>query len=414
MTEKKCLWIINQYASTPATGMGGRHFYLAREMARQGYTVYVIAASFTHLLRAPPVLNAPYATEVVEGINYIWIRMPQYSESHSKARIINWFLFSWRLRNLERVITDRPDAVLCSSPSLVSFLGARRLSRRLGARLIFEVRDIWPLTLMELGGYKKSHPFIRLLQWIEDIAYRQSDSVISSLPNAVEHMVSRGMDLTKFSSVPNGFLEEEVSRPTAVSPAVLAQIPDGKFVVGYTGTFGLANALSSLIEAANYLREYRDIVIVLIGSGKEKRQLQEVVKRRNLGNVIFIASIPKSEIQSVLAKFDACYIGWKRDSLYKFGISPNKLPEYLYSGKPIIHSYSGFGDVVAECRAGITVPAEDPAAIAAAIIELSATSKIQLNAMGRRGRCYALNHYEYGLLAKKLAGIVFSIEIGSE
>lgn len=386
--------------------MGGRHYYLARELARLGYTVYVIAAGYTHLLRSPPVLTGCHEIECLDNVKYVWLRMPRYEEAHGIRRIFNWFLFSWRLRALARIIPDKPEAIICSSLSLISFLGARYLSRQLRARLIFEVRDIWPLTAIELGGYSPRHPFIRFLQWIEDAAYRQSDRVVSNLPNAVEHMISRGMDPAKFAWIPNGFSLSEVKQSEPLSVVVLNQLPDNKFLIGYTGTLGFANALDVLMEAAMKLREVPEIAIVLVGGGREKSRLQRFVVENKLSNVIFIDPIEKQQIQNMLAKFDVCYIGWRRESLYKYGIAPNKIAEYMYSGRPIIHSYSGFGDVIEECGAGITVPAEDSTAVADAVLKLFRTSTAERDEMGANGRGHAIANYEYGMLAKKLLHVI--------
>ena len=139
---------------------------------------------------------------LIEGVNIVWIKMPRYDDAHSAQRIINWFSFTWKLRGLISIISDKPDAILYSSPSLIGFLGSKYIKKVYpDARLVFEVRDIWPLTMVKLGGYLSINPFILFLQWIEDKAYRDSDRVISNLKNAVEHMVSRGMDKTKFSWV---------------------------------------------------------------------------------------------------------------------------------------------------------------------------------------------------------------------
>lgn len=406
MHAKETIWIINHYASTPSAGMGGRHYYLAKELVRLGFKVYLISASYTHLLRVPPVLDKNHMIEVVEGVNYVWLRGLQYEHAHSKKRILNWFVFAWRLCGLRKIISDEPIAILCSSPSLVSFLGAKYLSWRLKTRLIFEVRDIWPLTFVKLGGYSIRHPFIRFLQWIEDAAYRQSERVVSNLPMAVEHMVERGMDRAKFAWIPNGFSQEEVKNPDALSPIVAEHLPTDKFLVGYAGTLGVANAMDVLLQAAEGLKNIPEILIVLVGAGRESSRLKKFATDRNLKNVIFLSPIPKSQVQNLLARFDVLYIGWKKDPLYEFGIAPNKLPEYMYSAKPILHSFSGAGDVVNEFKMGLTVPAENPNAVAEGILKLYKMAPSDREELGRNGRRYVLEHHEYSMLAAKLAGLI--------
>lgn len=404
----KTVWIINQYASTPATALGGRHYYMAREMAKKGYKVYVIASASHHLLREKPVFDALFKLEEVEGFKFVWMKMPAYEHAHSKKRVFSWLLFSWRLRKLGKIIPDPPDTILCSSPSPISFLGAQWLAKKFNARLVFEVRDIWPLTLTEIGGHSPSNPLIQLMQWVEDRAYRDSNAVVSNLRNSVEHMVSRGMSREKFTWIPNGFSLDEVNQKVPLNPRAVDQLPAGKFVVGYTGTLGVANALNTLIHAAEKLQEYPDIAIVLVGDGREKSVLKQLVEKKELTNVYFVDPIPKIEVQAMLANFDGCYIGWLNDPLYRFGIGANKIPEYLLSGKPVIHSYSGACDPVEEAGAGFRIPAENVQQLADCVLKLYRTTPEIRGAMGANGRRTASKQYEYGKLADKLVEVLFN------
>ena len=247
MSKSKSIWIINQYTSTPETAQGGRHYYFAKSLARLGYSVHLIGASYTHFLKEPIYVADDFKIEEVqENFSFVWVKVAQYPEAHSKKRIANWFTFAWKLSKLQDAL-PKPDVILYSSPSLVGYLGAEKLAKKLNVPLAFEVRDIWPLTLCELGGYSTSHPFIKLLQWIEKRAYKNSDFVISNLKNSYEHMQSLGMNTSKFTWIPNGFLKEEVENAEPLEARTIEQLPKDKFVIGYAGTFGVANALDSLI-----------------------------------------------------------------------------------------------------------------------------------------------------------------------
>ncbi|MBS7817043.1 glycosyltransferase family 4 protein [Wohlfahrtiimonas chitiniclastica] len=407
--SKKNIWIIHQYASTPETGMGGRHFYLADELGKLGYTVYVIAAGYTHLLRTPPKIENDFLVEKRENFTFVWVNMPHYLEAHSKQRVLNWFLFPWRIQKLAKVIPNKPDVILCSSPSPIAFLGAEKLAKKFKACLAFEVRDIWPLTLVELGGYSPKHPFIRFMQWIEDRAYQKADVVISNLKNSVEHMVGRGMNPQKFHWIPNGVSLAEISEHTPLNNVSQKLLPKDKFIIGYTGTLGIANALDTLIKAAHQLKDYQDkLAFVLVGHGKEKEHLQTLIDQYKLTNIYILDAIPKKEIQAMLSYFDACYIGWKNDPLYLFGIGANKIPEYIYSGKPILHSYSGVCDPIKECKLGITTPAENIEALAQAILDIYQTPQNERDQITQRAKQAIFEQYEYGLLAKQLSHILFN------
>lgn len=407
MQVQKKIWIINQYASTPETGMGGRHYYLAEELAKQGHQVFLIASSSNHLLRKAPFLEDDFKFEKIsENMHFIWVKLPSYLEAHSKQRVFNWFIFSNKIKKIKNIIKEKPDLILFSSPSPVGYLGSKWLANFYKAQYCFEVRDIWPLTLLELGGYSKNHPFIRLMQWIEDRAYKKSDFVISNLFNAVEHMQSRGMDQRKFNWIPNGFSLHEVSNPEPIDDHIIELFPKNKFIVGYTGTIGVANAIDTLIDAALLSRHNDTIHYVLVGGGKEKETMQERVSSLGLTNITFINPVPKKQIQSVLALFDVCYIGWHKNSLYRFGIAPNKIPEYLYSGRPIIHAFSGNGDPVTIANAGITVGAEDPQAIVTAIEKLKSLSLDDRNEIGKNGHRFAIENLQYKQLSKKILELI--------
>jgi glycosyltransferase involved in cell wall biosynthesis len=220
-------------------------------------------------------------------------------------------------------------------------------------------------------------------------------------------MQNRGLDEDKFHWIPNGVSLAEVSAKESLSVDIFKQFPRDKFIVGYTGTIGVANAIDDLIEAAQLVSHHPDIHFVLVGSGKEKQEMQNKVQELKLTNISFIDPIPKKQIQSMLEHFDVCYIGWQKNPLYRFGIAPNKLPEYLYAGKPIIHAFSGKGDVVQQANAGITIEAEDPQAIADAVIQLYKLSDFERSVLGNNGHQYVLQHLEYKMIAEKLESIIF-------
>lgn len=403
----KVVWIINQYASTPSNGVGGRHYYMAKEMAKRGHNVYIIGSATHHILRKKPVLKNDFLVEELDGFKFVWVKMPDYEDAHSKQRAINWFIFSWRIRKLNKFIKDKPDTILCSSPSLLSFIGAKRLANKLQSRLVFEVRDIWPLTLTQIGGFSTKHPFIKLMQFVEDKAYQDADAVISNLKNSVTHMCSRGLKPNKFTWIPNGFSLSEVEQNAPLNTHANESILQNKFVIGYTGTLGIANAIDTLIEAADKLKHHADIAFVLVGNGKQRQYLKSLVKTKGLDNVFFIDPIPKVEIQAMLNRFDVCYIGWLNHTMYEYGIAANKIFDYLYASKPIIHSYSGACDPISEVGAGLLVPSQDINKLTKAILELYQMSPSERKQFGENGRKAALERYEYGSLAKILEEVLF-------
>lgn len=367
----------------------------------------MIAARAQHLLRADIAAQSLPCDERVGGYRFIRLDVPRYAHAHDKRRMIASAVFSLRLPGLRRRLGSCPDTVLVSSPDLMSYLGAERLARACGAKLVFEVRDIWPLSLVEIGGFSPRHPFMRLLQWIEDRAYTRADKVLSNLPGAVEHMVARGMDRDKFTWIANGVDLAEVGKPAPLNPQIAAQIPQAGLRIVYTGTLGTANALGTLIEAAARLKDMPELHILLVGQGRMRTRLEELCRDLGVTNVHFLGQIPKPQVHAVLRACDACYIGLTSDPLFRFGVSPNKLFDYMASGTPILYAVdSGAFNTVAEHDAGIALPPENSEALAAAIRQFHAMPKVERQRRGANGRRAVLAHYDYAKLAKRLETVL--------
>lgn len=407
----KTIVIINQYAASPDLGMEVRHYYLAVELKKMGYRVYIIAATYTHLRSKMPNVKKDISLEVRGGVNFIWIRVPVYKNAHSKLRIVNWFDFAWKIGRLQKILPEQPDVILYSSPSLIGYLGAEKLARACNARVGFEVRDIWPLTLCQLGKYSPINPLIWIMQRIEDRAYRNSDVVISNLKNSIDHMVSHGLASDKFHWIPNGYSKQEIENSVEPPPETFAKLSDGKFTIAYCGTLGVANGVEVLVQAASILKGEELIKFVIIGRGQERESLVRLARKQQLDNVIFVDPVPKNQVQGILGCVDVLYIGLKKEPLFRYGVSPNKLFDYLYAGKPIIYAIdSGEYHPISNSESGLEIPPEDPEKLAAAILKLYEMKPQLRRQMGENGHRLAINDYEYGSLARKLAKALFASE----
>ncbi|AXK38477.1 glycosyltransferase family 4 protein [Crenobacter cavernae] len=394
---------LNHYAGSPCHGMEFRPYYLAREWVRAGHEVHIVAADFSHLRQVNPSLDTPCRDEVIDGVTYTWCRTPEYSGNGAK-RVVNIFAFLRRLVGLTgRIQREKPDLIIASSTYPLDTVPAAWLAKKTGARLVYEVHDLWPLTPVEVGGMSKKHPFVRLLQWAEDFGYKKADTVISMLPCAKDYMVEHGMEPAKYAVIPNGVDVEEWQDDPAPLPAVhaarLAELKAaGRFLVGYAGGHGLANALDYLLDAAAQLNDV-PVTFVLVGDGPDKAALAE--KARGSANVVFLDAIEKRAVPAFLEQMDALFIGWRRLPIYRFGINPNKLFDYLMAGKPVIHSVEAGNDLVAESGAGLSVAAEDPAAIADAVRRMVALPATERARMGEAGRQAVLEKHDYRVLARR-------------
>jgi glycosyltransferase involved in cell wall biosynthesis len=258
---------------------------------------------------------------------------------------------------------------------------------------------------MELGGMSRWHPFILLVQAAEDYAYRHADKVVSMLPKVREHAESHGMAPHKLYVVPNGIDPGEwLTNGPDLQPAandVLATLHgQGRSVVGYAGTHGVSNALDTFLNAAKLMRDEK-VAFVLVGSGPDKAGLQRWAGVEQLANISFIDPILKEQVPALLKLFDVAYIGWRRQSLYRFGIAPNKLMDYMMAARPVLHAVEAGNDPVGEAGCGLTVVPENPPATAHGIRTLVALSEDERNAMGRRGKKFVLDNLTYPILARR-------------
>jgi glycosyltransferase involved in cell wall biosynthesis len=394
--------LINHYAGTPELGMEYRPYYLAREWVRRGHRVLVLASNVSHVRTQQPTAGV----QVVDGITYHWLPAPSYSGNGlGRVRNIASFLRGvWKLT--DALVADfKPDAVIASSTYPLDVRVARRVARRAQAKLVYEVHDLWPLSLIELAGMSKWHPFAMLCQWAEDTAYRDADVVVSMLPKVQAHMAGRGLDLRKLHIVPNGISPEDWSQaPPAlradVRQAVQAARAAGHTVVGYAGSMGLPNALDILLDAAKLMLGDK-LSVVIVGDGHERQRLQQRIADEGLVNVHWFAAIPKAQVPALLALIDIAYIGWQRVPIYRFGIAPNKLMDYMMAGRAVLHAVDAGNDPVAEAGCGVTVAPDSPIAIAAGLRQLAVCSDDERAAMGARGRAFVLAHHSYPVLAQR-------------
>jgi glycosyltransferase involved in cell wall biosynthesis len=397
--------LINHYAGSPRHGMEFRPYYLAREWVKAGHSVGIVAAAFSHVRQVQPGVHGGPRDEVIDGIGYRWLPASPY-RGNGIARARNIAQFLARLwRDSHRLAARRPDVVIASSTYPLDVWVARRIARLASARLVYEVHDLWPASLVELSGMSPRHPFALLCQKAEDDAYRDADVVVSMLPCVAQHMRAHGLDLRKLHIVPNGVaLDEWCAQPATLNGGLSEHLREqralGRTIVGYAGSHGLPNALDVLLDAAALLRD-EAFGFVLVGDGMQKPQLAARVRDEHLDRVRLFAPIAKAQIPSLLREFDVAYIGWQRQPIYRFGIAPNKLMDYMMAGCAVLHSVDAGNDAVADADCGLTVPPEDPAAVAAALRKLAALPPEARRRMGERGRAFVVEHRGYDVLARR-------------
>lgn len=372
-----------------------------------GHQVRIIGADQSHIRAIQPNLNGKKSfQESVCGVKYTWFKTPAYVGS-GIGRIRNMIGFLWRLfiEGPKIVASFEPDVVIASSTYPMDIWPAHYIAKRSKAILVFEVHDLWPLSPMELGGFSRWHPFIMLVQAAENYAYRHAEVVVSMLPKVRDHVELHGMLPHKLHIVPNGIDPDEWSNNSLplgkmVRDELTGLKDQGFLIVGYAGTHGIANALDTLLDAARLMLDEK-VIFVLVGGGPEKKLLQARAGREKLSNVRFMEPVPKQQIPSLLEFFDIAYLGFQKQPLFRFGIAPNKLMDYMMAGKVVLMAIAAGNDPVAEANCGLTVEPENPNAVVEGIKRLLKLTQEERTSIGQRGSVFMLKHHTYRVLSQR-------------
>ena len=397
----KHVWILNHYAEEPRGTGGTRHFSLARHLPASGWRATVIAASTSHGSGRQRLDEGETSrAETIDGVDFLWLRARTYSGNGAdRARNMMDYTRAVLRRDRLRDLAP-PDAIIGSSVHPLAAWAGRRLARRYRVPFLFEVRDLWPQTLIDMGRLAPGHPAAIALRKLERSLYASAARIIVLLPGARDYIQPLGIPAERIVWIPNGVDLKGYPQP--------AEFPSTEpFTLMYLGAHGKANALDTLIAAMAIVAADpagERIVLRLIGHGPEKDALMATAERMGLANVRFEAPVAKSDVPARAAEAHAFVISVKDiPGLYRFGISMNKIFDYLAAGRPTIIAADAFNNPIAEAGAGFTVPPENPEALATAILQLAALPRARREEMARAGRTHVEANYSMERLARRLA-----------
>ena len=392
------IWILNHHALTPQMGGGTRHFDFAKELVQRGHQVIIIASSFHYSKHQEMKVygESDFIKEKLEGIDFVWLKTPAYITNGFK-RVQNMLVYLWKvLKYVPSLSLAKPDIIIGSSVHLFAVYGAYVLSKTYRVPFVMEVRDLWPKTLIDMG-LSRWHPFIIFLGWLEKFLYVKADKIISNLPYAHEYIqqfvpkekvvwISNGVDLKAMPYV------EKSSSPS--------------LVVCYTGAIGIANNIGLLIEAAQILKDYQDIVFYIVGDGTEKDALQALVKIKYLKNIFFKDTVSKEEVFRILLASDILYFNLKDSPVFQYGISSNKLFDYMAAGRVVIFSANTKNNPIKEAQAGYCIEPDNLDMLVKTLLEVYHLPDKKRVEMGIKGRKYIETYCSVDVLVTRLERIL--------
>ena len=362
--------VFNHFAAPPESPGGTRHIELFGRLA--GWEVRIIAANRNLLTGGEVRAHPPLET--------VWVS--PYS-GNGPARVLNWLSYS--VTAFARALRiRRVDVFYGSSPHLLAALVGLVMARLRRVPFVLEIRDVWPKVLADMGGMSPTSPVYRILEFLESVLYRHADRIVILAEGVRSHVVERGVDPDRIAFIPNA-ADAGDFMPTAPREVLRDRYGFTGVVAVYAGAHGPANGLDLLLDAAaEAAASHPELLVVLVGGGTAKDALVERAHGEGLTNVRFMDPIPKSEIPDLLAAADIGVHCLADVEMFRTGVSPNKLFDYMAAGLPVVTNTPGETSEFVEASDGGL--AADPRGLGPALATLCEFDQEARWSMGARGR----------------------------
>jgi len=394
------IWLVNHYAGLPATVPATRTYDIGKQLVKQGHNVTIFACSFNHYTFAEEQLKARqlYKTKDSEGVRFIWVKGLKY-KTNNWRRMLNMLAFSLLTFFAGLRLAPKSDIIIGTTVHPFAPISAFFVSWFRCVRFWLDITDIWPQSLIDLEHLRANSILAKFFTALENFSLRRAQVVASVLPNIVEYIQDKGLGKKPAIWIPNGI---DSVRMASIKEASYPDNPD--FTAMFAGGFAPAHALDVILEAALYIQNkgYKNIRFVLVGDGQEMETVKSYIKEHNLNNVELPGFIPKQSLYSILSEADAFLVTGRNLPVYRYGISFNKISDYLLVGRPVVFAVNSPYNPVSEAGAGISVPGEDPEALAEAIIQLSELPARDRQEMGKRAQAFAIKNLDYSVIAQRI------------
>ena len=402
------IWLINHYAVPPRYYPLARQNYFAKYLMRAGHEVTIFAASTVHNSDLNLIEDdTPYREDVVDGVHYVLIRCKGY-HGNGVSRILNMLEFARKLPGVCNKY-PRPDAIVATSMPPMSCAAGIKLARKYGCRGIAEIADLWPESIVAYGIAGPRNPAVLYLRRLEKWIYKKADAVVFTMEGAYDYILEQGWEReiprSKVHYINNGVDLEQfrynrehftVDDPDLTDPDT--------FKVIYTGSIRKVNNLGLLLDAAKELRD-PCVRFLIWGDGDEREALQQRVAEENISNVVFKGRVEKKYVPYITSCADLNIAHNTPSSLFRFGISFNKLFDYLAAGKPVLSDFPCPYNPAVLLHASLCV--DDPTAqnIAQAVTQVAAMEREQYNELCSNAEKAAVE-YDFRNLTNKLLQVI--------
>ena len=399
----KNIWFINEHDAPPEFEKTRRRYDMCKYLLRLGkYKLHIICGAFLHGTQNKYTYGKNQKKNVnIDGIDVHILKGVKYSSNIK--RIFSMLIFMLRVIFFKFPKDNKPEIIYASSPHLFAALGALILAKKNKAKYILEIRDLWPETWVQMKIIKKNGIIHKFFLKLEKYLYKKADRIIF-LGENFNYILSLGIDKNKIYTVSNGVDLEEFGK-NMNSPI---KLDIEKFNITYTGAVGIANNLDELLDLAKLI-DNDAIIFNIVGHGPLKEHLKNRVEKEKILNVKFYEPIDKIFVPSLLKSSDILIVLLLNIDLYKVGMSLNKVFEYLASSRPILFYGNTVSDYVARSNSGISVPAGEILKLRDACLKLYNMSTEEREELGRNGRNYVEENFDWRVLANKVDQIIESV-----
>jgi glycosyltransferase involved in cell wall biosynthesis len=298
----------------------------------------------------------------------------------------------------------KADIVLTTSPQFFNGLAGYPVSRMKRVPWVLEIRDLWPESIVAVGGLKPG-VLVRMLEWLELFAYRKADHIVPVTDSFERYMIGKGISAAKIEVIKNG-VDAAVFQPHVGANPLHTELGiEGKFVAAYFGTHGMAHQLETVLEAASLLRENPEIMFLMVGGGAERHRLMALRNARGLSNVLMLDQQPKAKMPMLWDLAAVSVVHLKRSPLFRTVI-PSKIFESMAMEKPVLLGVEGeAADIIEQAGAGICIEPENAEQLANAVLKLAHDPET-VRSMGVRGRVFVIENFDRDRLAMRYQALL--------
>lgn len=400
--------LVTHYYPPESNAPANRMSELARAWIAAGHEVSVVTCTPSHPggRPFPGYANPLIHRETLDGVEVVRLGTFLAANQGVARRSLNYLSFLIAVVvNLPRLPTA--DVVISTSPQFFAGLAGAALAKTRRVPWVFEVRDIWPESVTAVGALRKGLA-TRLLERLERWAYRSADQVVAVSPAFVAHIAERGPLAQRVAVVENGVDLHRFQRRELTGDFRARHGLNGKVVVGYVGTHGMAHALETILQAAVLTRQRDDICYLMVGAGAERDRLLKLKEELALDNVIMLGHQPRDAMPEIWSSLDVSLVMLRRSELFA-RVIPSKMFEAMAMERPVLLAVDGHArEIVERGDCGRFVEPEDPGALAAAVLALADDPEIRAR-LGANGRRFVARNYDRAQLAKRYLATIEAV-----